>query len=275
MNLETILVPLDGTRAALAALPVATTLRDLFKATLHVVHVHADAAPLPELLHEVGLSPQQLRGAVLTPLVGDPAAEILRLARSHPQSLVVMRPCTREQPRCRIGGVARAVLEESPCPVLLVQGTPGPSSWSISRILLPYDASPILAPAISLAAALAQRSGAELLVLYVEAAARTTAGPGGFSAPRYVDAPQHEWSAWAQEFSEWLYILGHAEGAMEIRPLLGPGPPQEVIPSYCTRLSPSLIVLGWEGRLHLGYGPILEALLREGPAPVLAVRGMV
>ncbi len=271
--LETILVPLDGTRRARAALPVAATLRELFRATLHVVHVRPDAPPLREALAELGLSPEELRGAVFSPAVGDPTDEILRLAESHLKSVVVMCPCTGGDPASpRLGSVARALLERVSRPVLLVPGPRGPGPWHPARILLSHDASPGPGDTIRLAAALAQRAAAQLLVLYVEPPVTAAAAPGRLAPPRYVDAPHHDWPVWALEFSQRLYALGHGQGAIDIQPLIAPGRPEDTIASYTACLRPDLVVLGWEGRLASGSGHILQTLVRDGAAPVLAVR---
>src|SRR5690606_37597250 len=57
---ESIIVPLDGTPGALAAVPVAAALTTMLDAALHVLHVGERVLPSADRLRELGLTPEML-----------------------------------------------------------------------------------------------------------------------------------------------------------------------------------------------------------------------
>jgi alpha,alpha-trehalase len=271
MKLETLVLPLDRSRAALAALPVATALRQLFEATLQVLYVSGGEPPPRDLLGELGLTPRELRGGVLSSVQGDAAEAIVRVARSHPHPAIVMCHCTGEAgDRGALGSVARGVLSAANCPVLLVHPERGVEPWRPTKILLPHDGSSALAAAAKPAAALAFRARAELLVLHVDLPGSRGRASGRLAAPQYVDEPQHEWPTWTREFTERLFA-GQAPGEIALRPFAGFGQPEDEVRRYAACLQPDLVVLGWEGRLDAGYGRVLRTVLRDVTSPVLVV----
>lgn len=270
----TIIVPLDGTIHATVALPVAKTLAELEGATLHVVHVGEPILPPREVLHKLNLTPDQLRGSVVDQTTGPPAESIVRLARELHCLLIVM--CTHtgmEKPRGKLGSVAEGVLLEAPCPLVLVHPERGLLPWSLRRILLPHDGTPATAIAISPAADLAHRTGAELEVLHVAApGARRPIEVGTFAAPRYLDQPQHEWPAWSREFLHRLSALGHPTPEVKLRLFLATGEPGTKIVRFAAEHNTDLIVLGWHGKLEPERAATLKRVIGEAPCPVLIVR---
>jgi alpha,alpha-trehalase len=88
--------------------------------------------------------------------------------------------------------------------------------------------------------------------------------------PQYVDEPQHEWPTWSREFAERLCALGHAPGAINLRPLAGFGEPAEEVRRYAACLQPDLLVLGWDGPAGAAGG-VLRTVLLHVAAPMLVV----
>ena len=80
MSAPVILVPLDGSDAALAALPVAKVLGQIMSAALRLLHVAEREPPDAELLSRLRLQARDLDDATLDLRTGEPAAEILRHA---------------------------------------------------------------------------------------------------------------------------------------------------------------------------------------------------
>src|SRR5512138_2750359 len=143
MKVGAIIVPLDGSQAALAALPVAAMLRTLFTATIHLLYAGEADAPPCDLLQDLGLSPEQLRGAVLRPARGEPAEAIIHAAAAYPHALIVMCTCTGcHNAADALGSVGRAVLAAAPCPLLFVRPERGVQPWSLHKILLPHAGAP-------------------------------------------------------------------------------------------------------------------------------------
>ena len=140
LPIHTILHPTDFSDRAGFAFRVACALARDFGARLLVLHV--EQPPLltlggmpgvPPVADEYGgeeLEEQLLRLRPPDPAVpadhclrqGDPAAEIVRLAREYPCDLIVLGTHGRGGlGRLLLGSVAEAVVRQAPCPVLTVR----------------------------------------------------------------------------------------------------------------------------------------------------------
>ena len=93
MSEAVILVPLDGSEQALAALPVAKVLGEIERAALRIVHVSERRPVSAELLKlEVP------DGSTVDARTGEPAAEILLAAGEMKPRLIVMCTHTAAKP---------------------------------------------------------------------------------------------------------------------------------------------------------------------------------
>lgn len=270
----TIVVPLDGSQHALVALPVARVLAAIEKTSLHVVHVGKRVIPPRELLQTLGLAPDQIRGSVVDQTLGAPAQGIVRLAREWQSRLIVICTYTAiPQPGTALGRVAEEVLATAPCPVVLVHPDRGLCPWALRQILLPHDGTPTTAAAIHPAVDLAERAGAELLVLHVAApGASLPTEPGTVTAPRYLDQPQHEWPSWVGEFVTRLRGLGHVPAAMPLHLFLATGEPGDAIVGFVREHRSDLVVLAWRGHLEEKRAATLKAVVAAAPCPAMVVR---
>jgi nucleotide-binding universal stress UspA family protein len=80
MSEPAILVPLDGSKQALATLPVAKVLGEIERAALHILHVGEHEAAGEELRKRLGREASGLDGFTIDARVGTPAVEILHAA---------------------------------------------------------------------------------------------------------------------------------------------------------------------------------------------------
>lgn len=270
---ENILVPLDGSDTSKVALPVARTLARLFGATLHVLSVAEQAADPREILQGLGLSPEEMHGAVLNALVGDPAQAICRAAKRFPCSLLVM--CTHTGGHAdteNIGSVAEAVLGAAPHRIALIAPERGREPWNVRRVLLAHDGTPTSDMATAPAADIARRAGAEVIAMHV--AARNVAElaePGSLPAPRYIDQPQHEWPAWANEFLDRMLALGAPPASMNFKLLVTGGQPGSEVAQFARENGADLVVVAWRGRWHEERPGTLKVIVRRSSCPVLLV----
>ena len=271
--MKSVLVPLDGSPHATVALPVARALAELETASLRVLHVGEPLVPPRELLASLGLTPEQVRGLVVDQAMGPPAASILRLAREWHSVLIVL--CTHTgpaEPRGALGRVAEQVLRDAPCPVVLVRPARGLRPWAARRIVLPHDGTPTTAGALGPTVGLAERSGADVDVLHVPTPDAPTE-PGTFTAPQYLDQPQHEWPDWAREFLERARGLCACPPSVKTRLFLRRGAPGAEILRFAQEREEDLIVLAWRGHLEPERARVIRQVLREAPCPVLVLRG--
>jgi nucleotide-binding universal stress UspA family protein len=205
MNLDTILVPLDGSELAAYALPFATRLVRAVGGRLILVRAAADG---PARLHaetELAAVAERLFAAGF-PVeahvrLGPAGPTILEGARAWETGVIVMATHGRSGlGRWLYGSVADHVLRHAPVPVLLVSplcerrwpaggagpAGPGPAgppaaAPSAGRVLVPLDGSAVGAAALGPAAELAGALGAGLLLVQV-------VGNAPFSAYGYGSA---------------------------------------------------------------------------------------
>lgn len=269
---RTILVPLDGTEHALAALPVAATLAQLETAMLHIVHV-TERAPSPrELIADLHLDPRALERAVVERLAGAPEDAIIDAAvRMKARFITLCTHTADDKPWGQLGHVAEEVMRRAPCPVVLVQPGRGTAPFRLGSVLFPHDGTPTSAAALGPATELADRAGATLHVLHVATSAQpTTEEQGTLGAPRYLDQPQHEWPAWTREFLERLGSCSRLP--KDVHLALAHGDPKEEVIRFATARHVDLILVAWRGRLEEQHAGIVKAALWRGPAPVMVMR---
>ncbi len=270
-KIENVLVPLDGTELSKLGLPVARLLGRLYGATLHVVYVGESVRAAPQTLRDLGLNGEEMRGAVLDQLHGDPADAILETTQRLRAPLLVMCTHTCGHSDAPLGSVAERVLGGAPARAVLIPPDFQPEAWGLRRVLLAHDGTRTADMAIAPAADLAHRAGAEVTALHV--AARTAAQPeeGSMPAPRYVDQPQHEWPAWAEEFLGRMMALGAAPSAMNFKLLVTGGQPGSEVAQFARDNGVDLVALAWQGRLEEERGATLKVIVRRAGCPVLLV----
>jgi len=283
LRAASLVVPLDGTSDATAALPVARELALIEGATLHIVHVSAEHLTTADMAAHLRLGPEHLAGTVLDARTGPPAQGIVDLARDLGSRLIVMSTRTGRVPeQGALGDVTREVLRRTPCPVVLVSPDRAAAPWTIRQILLPHDGIPTTAAAIARAADLAARAHAELAVLHIASTGPPRAGErGGFATPRYLDQPQHEWPNWAREFMDRLTALGGPPPNARMRLFFAAGDPAHAIAEFVAEHHTDLIAIAWVPGWEPERRTTMRQVIEHAPAPLLIFpseepeRGMV
>jgi nucleotide-binding universal stress UspA family protein len=267
-----VLVPLDGSAHATAAMPVAREFAELLHATVVVLHVTNDALTGTRLVERMKLSCEDARGLVIERRPGTAADVIVQEAADRHAAMIVMCPQIRtDLPSRALGSVAASVLGGTPCPVVLVPSGRGRKDWALRRLLVPQDGTPTSAATMGSATEFASMARAKLVVLHV-------ATPGGqqppergtFMSPRYVDQPQHEWPAWGQEFLDRLRAIGGAEDGVDVRLAVARGEAAAAIIDLAQQSD--LIVLGWHGVLDADRARTMRRVIRESVCPVIVFR---
>jgi nucleotide-binding universal stress UspA family protein len=263
------MVPLDGSERSLVALPVAKALAEIEGATIHVLHVCDRDVPARELCAGLHLAKEQLTGVVLDELTGMPAARIVELAGRIPDSMLVMAAHAQEvEVGNELGPVTEQVLANVSCPVVLVRPELGARPWSLKRILLPHDGSPVTAAGFLPAVRLAELAEAEILVLHVATLSGEPA-PGSLPVPPYVDQPHLEWPEWTREFLERMEVFTDLPTTQQPRLFLSKGDPGHEILRFATEQRVDLIALSWHGSLERARAGTLKDVILNAPCPLL------
>jgi nucleotide-binding universal stress UspA family protein len=270
-----ILVPLDGSEAAEAALARAQALAYLAPSTLYLLQ-----AALPEeedtADRYLELVAERLRGEglVVEPLTvpGEPAEMIVWEAAHRRVDAIVMATHGRTgRGPGVLGRVADRVLHRTTCPVLLVPGHQGALDPWPRRILVPLDGSELAENALVHARALAG-AGGEVLLYQAVAPAVPIDAPMA-EALAAADGPEAV-LADAIHYLNTVAATLHAAG-YAVRTAAELGPPVEGIVSYAHRERVDLIVVSSHGRSGVArwlLGSVAGELVRLGPAPLLVVR---
>ncbi len=269
-----ILVPLDLTSAAKLALPVARVLARLENATLHILFPGERPLLPQEALEQLGLTPDDVQGAVLDPLAGSVSETITRFLHHLPRSLIVMSTQTGDnRRRGSLGSITDAVLAVRPPRIVLVPPERSLKQWRLKRVLLAHDGTPVADVAIAPAAELAHRAGAEVTAVHVAArnVPRPTQ-PGSLPAPRYMDQPQHEWPAWANEFLDRMLALGQVPSSMQFKLLVSGGQPGSEVAHLARTSETDLVVAAWHDRWEPRREGALKTIIRRSGCPVLLVQ---
>jgi len=289
-----VIVPLDGSRDATAALPVARTLAALGGASVSLVRVvhrpaglfaaHANdvrdaSAYLDEVVRErLGgldrpVSTHVRSGDVVEAIigeVGDGGSDVIVMATRGHAGVV----------RAVLGSVASELLSKSPVPVVVVRAGARPMD-SVRQILAPVDGSPESEQSLSAVAELAGVTGAKVTILQVVTpspiptwASETSAS---YELGQYVDPDRVDRAA---VMEAGRYVDGLADRfatqfiSTEALATLGEVP--KTITETAEAVNADLIVM--RTRAHTGaaravLGSVADGVVRSATTPVMLVRG--
>ncbi len=286
VQIDHVLVPVDGSELSLGAMPTARVLAERFGADIHTISVvRSDDEP------------QRLRGeriqALLTALLDDnrgdraevvdgddPAKVIARRAEGLGRTVV----CMTTHGRGRFGGavvgsVTRAVLQRSSVPVIAlgpVADNPGwsprPRSWpeplSVPRVVACVDGSEVSERVLPAAAAWARSLGMSLTILTVAEDVppplRPDPQPGPYGAAvdpaRYIE----------ELVEQWRDSVSMVDGAVVHDPI----GPADGVRAHLEQRPAGLVALSAHGRSGVQralLGAEAANIVRVSPAPCLVM----
>jgi nucleotide-binding universal stress UspA family protein len=285
--LRRILVPLDGSPFAEAALPVARALTKQTGGELRLVHVVEvpEALSYPEYraedrawgeqyLSELAAAESARASAVTTSVrEGRILEEIHEEAREWKAELIVMTTHGRGGvSRLWMGSVADRCVRSSSVPVLLVRPHEKPEMaappFAPSRVVVPLDGSALAESALPHATALAKAFGARLVLL------RGIAQFGGFEAGHPPLDPHHVESERAEAegyLAERAAAPRSAGVPLEVSVLTEAGLAEAIV----ARAGGEVIVMTTHGKGGLDravFGSVADKVVRSAACPVLVVR---
>jgi nucleotide-binding universal stress UspA family protein len=287
-----VIVPLDGSREATAALPFARALgaaagarirllrvvrrpAGLFAA--HANEVHDAAAYLAKVVRDEFSSP----GSNVSTHVGsgDVVEAILRELDDGGSDVIVM--ATRGHGgmvRAVLGSVASELLSRSPVPVVLLRSD-SPSSETVGTILAPLDGSPESEESLVAALDVAGLTNAHVTLLRVVTPTPmpTWAADSavGYDVAQYVDpAPDSAALADATQYVDELVQRLGMQG-VSANGLARLGDVRRMITKTADAVGADLIIMrtrGHTGPARAVLGSVADAVVRSAPAPVMLLR---
>jgi nucleotide-binding universal stress UspA family protein len=274
-----ILVPLDGSRLAARSLGCATWLAARLDARLHILSATPHERPAREELARL-LVPQE-HWPLITLHQGPayPEGAILAALARYDIGLVVMSaggqtaeaPAAAEPGPDRIvGHVTRAIIEQSPVPVLVLPPNYRESlPWE--RTLVPVSGEVEVDEALALAVRLASALDLEIHVAHV--ADGDTGDEGLAARARYADALHHEYPHQLEELVSRALPHCTPEECRRIKDVaLCHGNAATELLGLIERKRVSVLMIGWRGRFMIGHARVLKQLIQAITTPVLLVR---
>ena len=293
-----ILVPLDGSDLAEAALPAAAVLAERLRASVGLVHVlerhaprtvhgrpHLGASePAEAYLKRIAASrfPSSVR--VRTHVHPEEVDDVARSISEHAEhrqepggDLIVM--CTHgrgDLGNAILGSLGQRVTALGSTPVLLLRAGAAAAEFRCRSLLLPLDRREGHGEALEIGAELAAAFGASVELLLIVPTFATLSGrwvatgrflPGTTS--RMLDLSAAEERKFLEEQTKALRGRGLAVSAE-----VGRGDPARSICRAAGKRHPDLIVLGTHGRIGLGAvweGSVANKVCRRCGVPVLLV----
>ncbi len=293
-----ILVPLDGSKMAEAALPAAGFLAEKFGGFITLLHVIEKDAPrqvhgqphlqdaaaaqsyLNETARHAGLEKILVKTHVHTPGVGNVAQSILAHTSESEHDSVVM--CSHGRGRALhlfLGSIAQEVMAMGPVPVLVTRPDKGGKipSFSCSALLLPLDDEPDHGRALPVSRELARTCGASLHLLRVIPDLSTLSGTEAVKG-RFMPgttARLLELSAHAAEGFLRSRIESLAEAGFEAHAHVLRGNPPDVIVRAAGELGIDLIVLATHGKSGMKAfwaGSVAHHVCGQSRIPLLLIK---
>jgi nucleotide-binding universal stress UspA family protein len=282
MDHHPILVPVDGSQRAEAALPYAVALAEAagvgisLLAVVEDLGVSASADRLEALVGEGlrsylhGLAEHLRAGGTLVEVAvrqGDPAATILAQAQHAPAVVMTTRGLGGLD-RWRLGSVADKVMRLAPCPVVLIRpaedSPPRDEPWWPRQILVPLDGSPPAEEALPTAYDWAAALGCAVVLVRVQPWLSTQMAID----ERYIpDAGRFEEEA-AQAAAEYLaYLQQRAPAGLTVTSEVLRGDPAACLIEFAETQPVDLVVMSSHGRGGVGrmaLGSVTDRIVRHG-----------
>jgi len=293
---DRILVPLDGSDLAEAALPYAEGLAGKLGSTIILVFVSEPAGDQYHHMHQSYLqkvaeattlgaerylaNPEEKAIKVKSEiLIGNPAEEIVDYAEEEDIGLVVMATHGRSGiRRWALGSVADRVVRATTRPVALIRAKDAHpdvrEEGILNRILIPLDGSKESEAIIPYIEELASKLKAEVILLRVLEPSYCTCAYDGYSAVMYTQDWMESMRASAKEYLEKLGAQFEQRG-LKTKSEVRIGLVSLEIIRFADEIRADLVAMSTHGRAGIGrlaFQSAADIVVREGNMPVLLVR---
>lgn len=264
---EHIMVPTDGSDAAVAAGKAAFALGQLFDSTLHAVHVRKGddddrATALVEAIAEAAEEVDRpTTTAVLDREESIPAALVAYAADNDVDCIVMGTHGRKGLRESVLGSVTERTLRDAPVPVVTVHEETAVTA-DIDQLLVPTDGSERATAAVDHAVEFAAATGAAVQFVHVVEST-------GTGAEIHDDL-----EAVGQEALDDARTRARAADISDIEATLATGRPHQAIQEYVDSSDVDYVVMGTHGRSGASsvfIGSVTERVIRLVDVPVVAV----
>lgn len=267
------LLPLDGSREAAKGVGCALWLAETLGADLHVLHAATRSFPAHASLESLHVSGTRQAHVILHQMDDDAATAVLDAITNLSIDLAIMTShgesvtTGRDLPQY-LGSTARAVLERTSVPVLLL-----PLRY---RETLPWKSILVAASgevaadqALEAATHLAAMLKLGVTIVHVEDGPVADTRPLG----TYSDSAHYEYPYRMQEMVErGLATCTPIECCCVEEAILRRGDPATVLLQEASERKSNVLALGWHGAFSAGHAAVLKQLLEQSECALLLLR---
>ena len=279
--LTRILVPLDRSEEAKAALPYAAVLATPGTeiVLLTVVPTSDEGEAARAALEETAQSLRVAGHTVQTEVaVGEPAQRILDTVANIGAGMIVMASHGRGAVgRLIYGSVADRVARESTVPVMVVRAKrvePGPVG--ITRLVVPLDGSPFAEQSLPIAKEISRRLGTPIYLVRAVNPVELMPPAIGFGEAIPVEIYEETEEQMEKDARDYLDEVAQRlrDQGLPVTTRVLPGPPATAI-AEATQLGDVVVLCSHErsGVMRWLLGSVAEQLTREDQSPVILVPG--
>lgn len=292
-----LLVPLDGSRLAEAALPPAAFLAHHLGASITLIHLVERNAPqdvhgdrhlatskeagvyLDEIAHQAFGDDIAVDHHVHTVEIDNVARSIVEHADELAVDLIVMCSHGRGGPRTWLfGGIAQQVIAQGDTPVFLVRARAQPlaGDFACRRLVVPLDGQPDHEQGVPAAAELAQACGAEIHLVMAVHTRSTLPGQQAASAMLLPGASAALLDL-AEQAGEHYLVQQQAElraAGLAVTAEVQRGDPAGIIVTAARRVAADMIVMGTHGKSQMDAfwsGSVTPRVASRSTVPLLLV----
>lgn len=270
-----LLLALDGSAAAAAALGCAHWLAGRLDAQLHILSAGQPPLQVHEALQRLQVDPGYWPSIALHQASAPAEDAVLAVARELQAEFIVMSAVGQDSeeeggPFQLLGHVTRHAVEHGPVPVLVMppryrERLP----WT--RVLVPVSGEVEADSALSVAVSLATALEIQVEVAHVIGAGGEARGLA--AEARYPDALHHEYGGRLQGLVSRALAGCSSTSCLSVREIrVLRGEPAEELLGLIGQEESSVLVVGWHGDFVAGHARVLKHMLREISCPVLLVR---
>lgn len=270
---SSLVVPLDGSVQAAAALPVALSLAHLTAGRVVLVRVtdQSRTTEAQEYLAKVAVD-LEASGISVSTIVehGDPATAIEHAASAQRADAIVMVTHGRGGiARTVLGSVAEQLLTHASLPLLLLRPSTRPLE-QLRRLLVPLDGSPGAALALSIAVRLSRASGAHVTLTQVIEPIPWSAYLENYVDPKLDDEALQAAEGYVQAVAARIQAAGIS---CEGRAILAPHVAEQLV-AEAERTNADLVIMSTHAHRGIAralLGSVADAVARSAQRPVLLV----
>ena len=247
--MSTVLAIVDNDPVRRQVLESGLALAGVYRAQLEAVHVRLPYHVPPVIEDDIG--------APLRLLVGNVTTEIVAAISDDDVVAAAIGARTNAGDRRPAGEVALEVATRVDKPLALVPPTTPPlHPGQRLKVLVPLDGTELSALTVRALLRRVADADVEIVVLHVF---------GGAAVPRFLDHPEHDLAAWAEEFR--VRYCDEPGSRVEWRR----GAPGEAIAAVAHEEHVDGVIMGWGQEVGGGHAAAVRLALEQGGVPVVLV----